>query len=78
MSKADSKKVSGKEEELQEGLKELPTNAVKLLTRKYTMRNPVTGVVYNTHTPLVCADIEAPEALFERTQLAADVLYIVK
>ena len=49
---------------------------VKLLAKQYKIRNDA-GVLYTTHTPIDCNDLNAPECAFERAQVDAKVLIIV-
>lgn len=49
---------------------------VKLLAKQYKIRNDF-GVLYTTHTPIDCNDLNAPECAFERAQVEAKVLIIV-
>jgi hypothetical protein len=49
---------------------------VKLLAKQYKIRNDA-GVLYTTHTPIDCNDLNAPECAFERAQVEAKVLIIV-
>lgn len=53
----------------------MPT-PVKLIAKTHKIRNDF-GILYTTHTPIPCNDLDAPECAFERAQVDAGVLIVI-
>jgi hypothetical protein len=58
--------------------KKLPVRPVHLITTMYNLVDHNTGILYNSHTPTPCNDLNAPEAAWLKVQVEAGVLLVTQ